>query len=54
MTLDFCINLVDGVEPIRNLKHEEFLDKISIQKPKATVSDAQKNKSDLALWSNKS
>ncbi len=43
---------IDGnCRPCLMNRHEEFLGKISIQEPKAAVSDAQKNKSDLALWS---
>ncbi len=53
VTVGFCVDPADGVEPVRNLEHEEFLGKISIQEPKAAVSDAQENKSDLALWSDR-
>lgn len=48
------MNLADGIEPVKNLEQKEFLHTISIQEPKAAVSDAQKNMSDLALWSEKS
>lgn len=52
--VEFCVDLANRVLPVRNLKHEGFLGKISIQRPKAAVLDAQKNKSDLVLWLDKS
>ncbi len=35
--LGFCVDLANGVEPVRNLEYEVFLGKISIQGPKVAV-----------------
>ena len=50
MIFCFCIDLANGIEPVKNLEHKKFPGKISIQKQKRAVSDLQKNKSDLTLW----
>lgn len=52
LSVQFCIDLVDGVKPVINLKNEKFINKISIQEPIVAILEAQKNYSDLALQSN--
>ena len=50
-SIGFCIDPAEGVEPVINLKHEEFPGRIIVQEPTTAISEAKKVKSDLALWS---
>lgn len=52
VSVQFCIDLADGVKPVINLKNKKFVDKISIQKPRVAILKAQRDNSDLALLSN--
>ena len=51
VTVGFCVDPADRVKLVGNLEQEKFLGKISIREPKAAISDTDKNRSDLALWS---
>ena len=50
-SIGFCIDPAEGVEPVINLKHEEFPGRIIVQEPTTAISEDKKDKSDLALWS---
>ena len=51
VSVGFCIDPADGVEPVMNLRDEEFLGQLFIQEPTTAILEAQRDKSDLALWS---
>lgn len=54
VSVQFCIDLVDGVELVVNLRNEKLSGRISIQKPTVVILEAQRDNSDLALWSDES
>ena len=54
MSIGLYIDPADGIEPVMNLRDEEFLGKLLIQKPTTATLEAQRDKSDLALWSDRS
>lgn len=52
VSVQFCIDPANGVKPVINLRDEKFVGKISIQEPTVAILEAQRDNSDLALWSN--
>ena len=51
VSVQFCIDPADGVEPVVNLRDEKFVGKFSIHEPTVAILEAQRDNSDLALWS---
>lgn len=51
VSVQFCIDPADRVEPVVNLVDEKFPGRISIQEQAAAILEAQRDNSDLALWS---
>lgn len=54
MPVKFYIDLADRIKPVLSLRDKKFIAKISIPKLTAAISEAKRNKSDLALWLGKS
>ena len=51
VSIGFCIDPAYGVEPVIHQKPTEFSGKIIIQEAKTAISEAKKNTSTSALWS---
>ncbi len=51
VSIGFSIDLAEGVEPVIHQKSAEFPGEIIIQEVKKAMDEAQKDTSDLALWS---
>ncbi len=51
VSIGFSIDLAEGVEPVIHQKSAKFPGKIIIQEVKKAMEEAQKDTSDLALWS---
>ena len=51
VSVGFCIDPAEGVEPVINVKHEEFPGRIIVQEPTTAILEAKKDESDLVLWS---
>lgn len=51
VSVDFSIDLAEGVEPVIQFKPAEFSGRIIIQEPKLAIKEAKADLSDLILWS---
>ena len=51
VSVDFSIDLAEGVEPVIHLKPVKFTGKIVIQERKIALKEAKEDTSDLILWS---
>lgn len=49
MSVQFCIDLTDGINTVVNLRDEKFMGRISIQILTVVILEAQRDNSDLTL-----